>query len=1216
MQAFKRKQIALAVGGALTMVASGAALAGAIPALRTNGVVVADRALAGETQKKALFSASGLASSSAAIKLKLYVTAGAETTATAGVIFADSTGTASTADSAIPRVGLDTAATLGAPDSGNQIDVYAESIGTVAAVNLATAIDSVGGANPPTAVHTVAGAYALTMNVSNAALDTVQFFKVDSAGKLQYSANGNATTPVWQPVKVRMTQDTTGSQGFVTDLNNDSIFDTSVDSAANLLKTFAAQDVLASHTLLPVPTLKTRDGDSNGVVDGLTMETYSPLATFTATNVKGRVKTTGAAGDSANAIADSVAITLTAGGSASTWTLTFDPTVVNWTTGDSAADLAATTKILNTGITNADAPFSIMLDTAAASSLYSSVVVESTGSASVKLRDSSGNDSAAAYAFGVSFPGSANTMADGALPVVRSATYEAGTTAVPVRKLRINFSEAITQIVGGADSSDVKELVENIAYGTAFPGTTLAAANFNDNLAIDSNGATVSIGNSTDSTANAMLTVNDVSSGFLNKALLISKRITLGEPGDSSYAGIADSLGTTNGLDSQGGYASAANEVLSSGGTVTVTAHATSLALSGCTSASGVLDSNNAVFRIDLECGQTLAKDSSATFKDHFKVTVFDDSAAGGSVAPDSTSAWLMDSAVTLSGSTVQLLLPTALARQYMKTLTVDYVGKNWGDAKDALKFASDTAGTLKAVDSGSKNVTLPFFVTAGKAPLFSADMTGTISNLPGSSADGKITAYLAKWLGAGIDNAEQYDSAVVAAGSAVSGGKVTNPGDKVATDLALEFDNTTNILLSVASELNKAKPGKIPVYVELIRSNDAVKGGQNTGGGDTAAGDATSPNTKENFVQAHARLSTTRSGAKGVGAGEKDPIYEVTLDPVSGAIEGRLTGNVKFTIVKSKDLAGNPVQKAKAGLGFLRSDGTFDSVASNAGVVSVAKAIKNNTAFNLLIGVDAPFERATSLQDVFVVTVLEVPGQAAKLVTSGDPGASNYAAWKPNILMPADAPKGRTTALGLVDSTGTAVTLDASKVVANTLAAASTWQTLGVGNLDRKTGAVGDVSGNWTKQFITLNGDTMPLSSFAADGTFDMSLTMAGNAVGIAMEDKTGAVATKNIVMSGGSVYDKRFAFAWANGNGTAQKIWHLTKTAATVALKPGWNLVSAAATNPTACSGSATNCVSHLLQVGANSTPLSWVASDGAMPALTTGAPVFMFVKGTVTN
>lgn len=142
---------------------------------------------------------------------------------------------------------------------------------------------------------------------------------------------------------------------------------------------------------------------------------------------------------------------------------------------------------------------------------------------------------------------------------------------------------------------------------------------------------------------------------------------------------------------------------------------------------------------------------------------------------------------------------------------------------------------------------------TNGQSTLLTQDVQGKIDGaLPGSI----VNAYLAYWA----------DAATPAFTTAsIISGKITNSGDKVATDLAIEFlggiGTFDPLPVRIATELNKvapaspAKPGiadavpagvasLIPVYVKLVRSNDVAS---------TAAQSGT-----QNYLNARAILGTT----------------------------------------------------------------------------------------------------------------------------------------------------------------------------------------------------------------------------------------------------------------------------------------------------------------------------------------------------------------------
>lgn len=1233
MQKFNKKPVALAVGAALAAVAGGA-MAASTQAVRTAAGVTAmqDAVAFPNASKKALFSASGLTDSTAGdIKLRLYV--GSDSGGSGTIKFVVDT----TANPSLPRVAA-------ASDTANDIRVYAVDTAGVAS-SMAGLLDTL-----TVAANTAgSGLYTLDITFDNTKLTAgTNGFKIDSAGALQYTANGGTS---WKAVKVRMVSDTTspgGSGGFFVDdstnsSGNDSAFST--NDSSTLLKSFDTTSVVAGSTLLPAPEVSTLDSDTNGLIDGVSINFVTPLsAALTAAQVKVKVRATDTnwQGDSGNSTADSVALTVVPGGTATVATLTFasTATTANWGKGDSVADAALYgAKYFNTGIGGATVPFEVDAaaanDTAATSAVYANVVFESSGT-NARLLSISGADSAGTNAGTGRMPARTD-YTDGAMPLVSSASYFAAT-----KKLVINFSEPIRTLSGGAMSTnDVKEAAEYIGYGASWPGITLAAATFNaDGDLLDSantNAPFAGDGVTTSATNQGVLTLSKVPADVLNQKLLIHRRLSVND-GDDGNASTRDTTIDADAVGFRSASATNANEWLSTAGTIDIVPGTVTLKFDEESKAAGVMASDGKNLKqVDITYPYTISVDSTASLKDHFRLTVFD-AANGASVTPDPITAFLDSTNVTVSGKVVSVAFPTNLILKNMNAVRIEY-SSTWGDAKAALKFndsASSTNGTVEgAVYAGgnadkdgvldTNEINLPYYVTAGTAPLFTME---TNVNLTNSTPNSKVTGYLAKWLDAKVAD-KLTDSNVK-----ISGGKVTNPGDKVATDLSIEVDATAAAVDTalygdtaahqllpwlIAQELNKATPAQIPVVIELMRSNDGVARG-------TGSSDSTGQATDQNWQMAHARISGSRGiktgsgGAAGTGAGSKDALYDVMLDPKTGNISGRLTGQLRFTATAPS--------LAARGLMFINNSGDFTDVDTNAAQTTVATDGAGKAS--LMIGVDVKPAKQANLTGAFVLAVLHdvVNQNDPKLLTSADPGATNFLPFEANILVGKDGRKG----LRGVDSTGAAIALDvnlikpsiggtgSNKDLPKSLVNSTSWQLVGVGQMDRKAPPAPK---DFARMFVSLDrtagakfGAPRALWTGQGDsGTSDVAMTMLGGKTGVASEASTGD--TVSTIALGANAPAGRFAFAFANDVAAAnQRLFFLTKTTAlTGNLPAGWTLMSA---NSAWKAGGLPSGVTHLLKVGAGyTTPVTWFTGDGASTNLVDAdEPVFVFVKGTVAN
>jgi hypothetical protein len=425
------------------------------------------------------------------------------------------------------------------------------------------------------------------------------------------------------------------------------------------------------------------------------------------------------------------------------------------------------------------------------------------------------------------------------------------------------------------------------------------------------------------------------------------------------------------------------------------------------------------------------------------------------------------------------------------------------------------------------------------------------------------------------------------------------------------------------------------------------------------AAGESSSQG--QNYLEAHAILSTTYAGAKAAGgvvhaADTQDPIYEVMLDPNTGKISGRLTGDVSIKVGSSTS--------SNRGLRFLDAYGADTATATPHGSSLVAAKSATNLALpgtanlNLLMGIDpksANFGAIDALNP-FVLLVHQDSTGKYTLLTSADPLAANYMPFKPDVLNMA-------TGTGGIAVRGT-VPLSVTDVKAFDLPVSANWALYGFGKpaMAAKPAVATAPDKAFPRKFVglvTKSGaalDGKPVSFWTGDAGLigppntggDLAMSMAANKVGVATELQTDTGSLTGPTLSNigdANTVKNAVAIAWRNADGaldgaTAKlgKIYVAQATGpfapvapATLAaptLAPGWSLVTVPGTLGASVSslGDKVDAVIKVgAQVGFTGTTLttqgtgsgvgtgqfSWFAVDGAMPALTAGEAVFVHAK-----
>jgi hypothetical protein len=599
--------------------------------------------------------------------------------------------------------------------------------------------------------------------------------------------------------------------------------------------------------------------------------------------------------------------------------------------------------------------------------------------------------------------------------------------------------------------------------------------------------------------------------------------------------------------------------------------------------------------------------------------------------------------ALDAAGTNLTITLPTDLIYSKIPAPTgmkVEYMAAGVTASVLVKKTSAATAVaslvTGDKIATGVEPVIMPLAAVATDNTIYTESVVGVLAGNPaGTNLNGsRVRAYLAKW----SDTAQITSQGAIT----VKNGRVTNPGDKVATDLAIDFvdaagasDAGVALASAMVTEQNKAapavvaKPGikaevkavvpkTIPVYVKLIRSADVQA---NTKG-------------SQNYVESRALLATTYAAALAADGGAntsntKDPIYEVNLDVNTGAITGRLTGQVGFS--QATPVLGN------RGLTFIGSSGASAVSAAAAGTVAegtVGSAIPSlptaTVGYNLLLGIDTKTTDLAAVKDsgAFVLLVHEQPGAAVgsvyTMLTSADPSAANFLPFNPDLFNLTNK-RAVNTAITNIGSTGV------KKLV---LPASTNWALFGLGSPARSAVPVTDKT--FPRGFVGLAQAThgaavtagVPYSFWTKDGltdsaATDMALQLNGNVPAVATELSSGT--TLSTVSTTSSVTGAE-ALAWANdtaGGATAttpDNIFIAQKAAATPALvpklKPGWSLVTVPTAGLTLATTDAVIKVGSQLATGNQYT---WFkATDGtngaaaaSLPSLTAGEAVFVYSK-----
>lgn len=773
MQAFTRKKIALAVGAALTFGAVGAQAATA-PAVRGSNPALISAVAGGVTGD--MYDANKGQAANATVNL--FFTMVATETLSGG------------ADGVLVNQG-----TVAAPGTSD-IQIYTDNgtTQTYLATAGAATITQAGGAAPAT---TTQAYVSFTLDRTNGAANANGAFRLN-AGSLEYTTDNTASPIVWVPVKIVVNKSTAGNEWTATD---------AVPATAVIAASATAQAVKSA--VAPTPKVTTRA--TSGLVDGVTINTYTPLSSLAASNVVVTTVGQGSIG-SLPAIVNGTDVTASAtvAGSASSWTVSFaTPATVKWTASTSTDAAAYVSQYFNTGVNGGvgDLPFTVDIkDTAEPS--YNEVFNLTDGTAA-KLNNVTGAGAGTTPAGGI--PSQLATYAnfdDGAAPIVTKAEYATNDIA-NTNTLRLTFSEPIGLI--GFD--DLREVAENVLIGS----DSLAAINLNNDgnltqsLTAD-NGKGLGELTLTLNTTNSSTVTDTTPNLFAGKTVTVTSGIALKEPNDSGYSATTpalDSVTLADGANNQSYVAAAelAGGVKSATGAIegaTVTALATTpLAVNisfqgrltpnggGDTVATAQTSSTDATkvatITVKFDAGKEIGLASGKTLADlagKIRVDVRDADAAGDNPVNWQFFPTAAQMALNTAGDTLTITIPTNLLYQQVDSpvgMNVRYLAA--GETAKVLikKGATDLTDANNVVDAGNVSVQMPLFAQGLTDTLYTENIRGAVTDAPNGSL---MHAYIAKWLD------KELPGKVGAADVNITSGRISIKDDKLAVDVALDISS------------------------------------------------------------------------------------------------------------------------------------------------------------------------------------------------------------------------------------------------------------------------------------------------------------------------------------------------------------------------------------------------------------------------------------------
>lgn len=1261
MQTFKQKKIVLAVGASLL------AMAGSTQA----AVSVAERAV-----KPALITTALTGGTSADNAQKFYNGTGYQGKLTVQLSFTTGvsalTHAAGAFDTPMITAGADgfivngaqynttfnhTGAAYTTAGTQDDVSIFVGSGSTAAALSVA-GIGFTTNAFGATVAFLGGGAVGTTATAS-VLLDSANAagtgaFRLNTAGVLEWIANG---ATAWLPVTIQVNKAATAanamqamdrasppatadSTAVAADLNWSNASISGQLTGANIglsgatlqlssagayatIATGVAQGIYSA--IMPTPIYATKTPAVNaGLIDGVNINMLTPLTSLAATGISATTAslTNGATVCAANS---TTPVTVTTGTattsfsgvanattSASTYGVTFSASATALT-----GDAAYKTACFNTGVKTGKLPISLDFITQSiqpSNPTYTLVFNKDTGSA--------------ATAANLAFNGTATALTDAAQPVVTKAEYtNYGTAAAGLTAITLTFSEPMALLTDTAtaysQNSNLREIAENIKYG----GDSLAALNLNagGNLtggttAGTSTALTVgTVANSGQST----LMINGVLRTDAVKALTVSSGIALKEPSDPNYSATVPTLDDDwastgpNGVLLAGGLKSSSGAIegatqMSTIALPSATATAAAFTAETARAVPMAAPNTNKIGTIIVTHGQTMNVPTAAALANYLIVTITGIDTAKNPVQFQFIPTAAQLTSITSTGFTINL--PTSLVYANINATTGANVQYTAAGATAQVLMTAPAAPTVAApVAAGNIDAVIPFSATPLATAFTTMDLKGSVTDAAVGDA---VYAYLAKWT----------DAPGTSRTVTIGNGKVSNnlAIDRVAMDIALGFGAGAQTTLAslVKAELDAvaaaapAVPGvapaaaavpakQVPVYVQLARSNDAVQSGTATGNTNSTA--------KQQSLLAKAVLSTTPTDA---GFTTADPIYAVNLDPVTGNISGRLTGNVKIT-VDNTAVTGTGKER---GFHYLNASGapatTLNASAPATDAVFSAGVVGTGGAFEFMTGANVGGGGANfnKLAGAFVILqhVSSTDGTITEL-TSADSGAANFVPFIPDLSRPGT----RTTLPTLTLANVRKVTLNNS----------ASWQLVGLGNPARAAGAAGIITpASFPRMFessVTSAGTATGSLGFWTDHSdvttytdtnTDIAMAMAGNGrVGVATELSSGATVSNITNATGASTFvPGSAAIAFANSNPQAGSIYVTqgTAPAAGVKLPIGWSLVTLPGTPGTAVTTLGAG-VKALIRVGAQAgtSQATWLLGETVPTGMVAGEAVFVY-------
>lgn len=1236
MQTFNQKKIVLAVGASLLAMAGTAQAAVSVVERTVKPVLItAVTGGTGAAGAHKLYNGDGYTGT---LTVRLNFTAGASALTYTGSNLLDTPLVTAGDDGfrvngAVYQASFTSTGSAAATSATDDVSVYAgtgASAIPLGVTNLGFTTNVAGGTGATTAATA-----AITLDANTTAASGA--FRMNAAGALEWISNvANVLTGTWLPVSIQVNQ-ATGAKaiqahdrfapesdmatahnyGAAVGLSGATLQLTHIGLGATIASA-AAESIFSA--VLPAPIVATKTPATNaGLVDGVTINTLTPLVGFAGSTVAASASTTG--GNAClTAITEATTTTTVVPTASANFTAlagTNFYTVPGATTSASlySVTLSApttafsgtyTASCFNTGVTQLPVKLEFNAGAVAASfPTYSLVYNAATGSA------------ATAAALGIT---AATVLVEGAPAVVTKAEYTNDASPATTAAITLTFSEPMALLsTGTLPIANLREIAENVKLG----GDSMAALNLNagGDLSGGTAGAPGALAVVTAS-GNSKLVINGVQQADAVKAVTVTSGIALKEVNDTGYSATVPSLDDSWASTGPNGVLLAGG-LKSNSGAVEGATHMSTIALPSATVTAASFTSETAVAvpvtatptkigTVVVTHGQTMNVPTAAALEGYIVVTV-----TGVNTANDPAQFQFIPTAAQLTGISstgFTITLPTALVYANVNAVTGVNVQYR-GNSKSIFMTAPAAPAVAQAVADGNVDARIPLSATPLTAAFTTMDLKGTITDAAVGDA---VVAYLAKW----VDTPSAKTRTVT-----IGNGKVTNSlTDRVATDLALEFGAGAQATLAtlVKTERDKVAPAAAPtagqvvapkaavpgvapaeaavapklvtVYVQLTRSNDAVTSG---GGNSTLA----SASQQQNLL-ARAKLSTSPTDA---GFNAQDPIYSVTLDPISGAISGRLTGQLSI----SESLADTATKER--GLHYLDSNG---NVAANqaAGVFSIG-VVGTGGAFQTMIGANTGGGGANftnKLAGAFVVLhhKSSAAGNTLTELTSVDPGASNFLPFSADLTR-----------------AGTRVTIppftlaNIRKVTLNS--STTSWQLVGLGNPSRAAAAAGNITpmtlprmfentvsnkGFWTDHAASV---------FAAGA--DVAMALSGNKIGVATEvasdgNTMSIISNATTVPPSANLVNNSWAMALLNAGTAADSLYVLQKPAAATTLAAGWSLVTVPGTPGAAVTALGAG-VEAIIRVGAQAaSQFTWMkTADGAtLPAsLKAGEAVFVYSK-----